>query len=1048
MSKDEKQSGIVLPNSGVIVAAILASGTYWFAQEEPLRGSRPELTQAQISEQAGIQQIDARLWQDPIAAVASWRDKRKLTGPRDACASQSSTESKGTDGEVEDHRCRSPLHDETGNAQVLGVTMSGARYPQDSESRLRTRYAVLAGLNRAGFVPVDAQHIDYFVFRPSPKTQSAAVVVPYEWFRSTDTHVRQRVLVFWLDEDSLGRESLSTFEELAEFLNLRGDSANPDEERDVKMTILGPEWSGTLRRMAREACGKGPQPDTCAEPEARWPGLKNVSFITFSASTPDKRVLRKISTLDVHDFFSRYGIDVQRILVPDDLLAERIVREMKHRGVDPGKADDDHIALITEWDTLYGQTMPETFKEAFFGKTFDQHKGDQVHELKYLRGLDGQLPGQKEVREGEKKAARAAEPAAKDRNGVSAEIRELERPVGQSQFDYLRRLAVSLREKDKDLRYRRSGGIEAIGVLGSDVFDKLLILQALRPHFPKALFFTTDLDLALTLPRELGWTRNLIVASSFDLELASELQGPIAPFRSAFQTAAFLATLVALHDSDRADRDGLEQIARFVAERQNCALAVRLFEIGRTGDLIAFADVEETPAPHIECATTDQKIHPAIPDPYPKLDRFSVPFFFAFAVLIVALGLALRFAPPLRERSVSFLGAAKSNVAMVGRGLALSCGIVGVAFVSTFVVAELWLALANGLTRSGEPLTLLQGASVWPTLSLRLLGTVCAAGFMWYGLRRLRTNLRDISEALEIGEDIDTTIVAFRRSDSKLGPWDRFAKMFSYTILRSGNAVKPYNIARAWRIYVHQERFVARSWRILAWLGFSFSLVVVGLWGDWTDFARGTTTKNAYLWITSLDLIFTIALVIFVFDVTLFFWLFVKEIRDTATLWPDGSKRYWQDTVGVDSQFVDDWIDLEFIAKRTKCIAELVFYPFIVIGLTILSCCTTLAHFPPSLPFLVIQGAGALVVVVCAVGLRLEAERARSVVKAKIREEIEKESDSQRAGKLHKLLNRVENLHEGAFRPWSRQPVVHAVLSLLGAFGAVTALDQLAILGV
>ena len=37
-------------------------------------------------------------------------------------------------------------------------------------------------------------------------------------------------------------------------------------------------------------------------------------------------------------------------------------------------------------------------------------------------------------------------------------------------------------------------------MLGSDVYDKLLILQALRPAFPRAVFFTTDLNARLAYP--------------------------------------------------------------------------------------------------------------------------------------------------------------------------------------------------------------------------------------------------------------------------------------------------------------------------------------------------------------------------------------------------------------------------------------------------------------------------------------------------------------------------------------------------------------------
>ncbi len=61
----------------------------------------------------------------------------------------------------------------------------------------------------------------------------------------------------------------------------------------------------------------------------------------------------------------------------------------------------------------------------------------------------------------------------------------------------MRRLAAKLKEKDDEFRRRGEGGIRAIGVLGNDVFDKLLVLRALKPQFPEAVFFTTDYDAAL-----------------------------------------------------------------------------------------------------------------------------------------------------------------------------------------------------------------------------------------------------------------------------------------------------------------------------------------------------------------------------------------------------------------------------------------------------------------------------------------------------------------------------------------------------------------------
>ena len=48
------------------------------------------------------------------------------------------------------------------------------------------------------------------------------------------------------------------------------------------------------------------------------------------------------------------------------------------------------------------------------------------------------------------------------------------RAEGQSQFDYLQRLGDRIRQLDAELRFQGDRGIEAVGVLGSDLYDKLL----------------------------------------------------------------------------------------------------------------------------------------------------------------------------------------------------------------------------------------------------------------------------------------------------------------------------------------------------------------------------------------------------------------------------------------------------------------------------------------------------------------------------------------------------------------------------------------------
>ena len=101
---------------------------------------------------------------------------------------------------------------------------------------------------------------------------------------------------------------------------------------------------------------------------------------------------------------------------------------------------------------------------------------------------------------------------------------------GEAQLDYVRRLAdhiahdLAYPEDDSggngssdEERAELGGRPVAVGILGSDVYDKLLVLEALRDRLPRATFFTTDLDARLSHPDLYRRTRNLIVGSAYGL---------------------------------------------------------------------------------------------------------------------------------------------------------------------------------------------------------------------------------------------------------------------------------------------------------------------------------------------------------------------------------------------------------------------------------------------------------------------------------------------------------------------------------------------------
>ena len=326
---------------------------------------------------------------------------------------------------------------------------------------------------------------------------------------------------------------------------------------------------------------------TCSDAKSHWRNLGDVKFYAYLASAPDEYLFGKLhnSCGSLQDFFEMRGIHLQRTIATEDTLADGIRDELSLRRIDPAS---DHIALISEWDTLYGQTLPQAVERAFA-----PDDPISIHKFTYLRGLDGLLPssaGKEDTKQEKSTTAGTKAGGAPDFFKIEIDTQSLERPIGESQYDYLRRISAQLHKVDDDLRKQtheegQEKKIKAIGILGGDVFDKLLILRALRPEFLEALFFTTDFDEAFTIKSELPFTRNLIISSSFGPNLSEWLQGDIPFFRDTGQASAFLATQLAVDHLPKS----LETPNDSGTDLASQLLVPRLFEVKRNGEIVQFA---------------------------------------------------------------------------------------------------------------------------------------------------------------------------------------------------------------------------------------------------------------------------------------------------------------------------------------------------------------------------------------------------------------------------------------------------------------------------
>jgi hypothetical protein len=195
-----------------------------------------------------VQDVDARLWQDPFVTVAETLAKSPELTPKN-CGKHY----EGTEG-----HCRPPSSKNgTTSLIVLVASVSGAPYSEEQETRRRTRYAVLAALNTEGYVPQDSEHIGFYWPEAAASSQPGAPpsqlalevglavastgptaalpkVVPFEWFNFQSDPQSKRIL----GHETADREPLESGQGTAECKASRQDQKRRHRPRQYR-TVFG-----------------------------------------------------------------------------------------------------------------------------------------------------------------------------------------------------------------------------------------------------------------------------------------------------------------------------------------------------------------------------------------------------------------------------------------------------------------------------------------------------------------------------------------------------------------------------------------------------------------------------------------------------------------------------------------------------------------------------------------------------------------------------------------------------------------------------------------
>lgn len=1113
----------------------------------PLDSGRPPESTVPAERRAALQDIDARLWEDPFGVLA------RHNGEHEGQVAPGSAKMQHPDSLDTRHLCAAigSLRPLPGKLLLMPVLVSNAPYPDAGEQRMRTRYAVQAALSVEHFIPLDYEHIGQLVHpigrsaqakgrRGSGEIELAPVSIPFEVFRrkagrqhhpmptepaatSAGSAARTQangpaseenegfyVLVLWLDEEAFSsptaalgpikaiRGVLETIVEgcvhtvaheapasrkTAKGKPLAADARASGASLKIEFALLGPARSDTLRAMIVElSCDDAKK---CSRPSSKE-GPRLAIYSPFATASgvdlltlddvarkacdreaqhwldPDWRsrlaVTPRRSGSLLHDFFRACDIDFFSTISTDQELGVALAKELKRR--DPQDAgltsDTYHVALISEWDTYYGRMLPQAVMRGAGGDLEDSCEDDPLEidrsrfadrehakpcralRFTYMQGLDGGVA--RRVADGE---------ASADTSDARAPT---EKAQGTQQFDYLRRLSARIQRADSALRNLKGGWalshigryadhqIRAIGVLGVDVYDKISILRALTGDFPIAVFFTTDLDARLLDEKDLPWTRNLIVVSSFGFELAECVQAGIPPFRGVYQTSAYLSGRLALYNAFSKEEtgrgahcpEGRNEHALF-APRVPSAKAggtyllgqetidvwmarPRVFELGLRGA----RDLSRDASDGVLSSVGD--LYPSVPSFMP--DGRAV---LLFVALIAFAGFMVFLMP-----------AARRAAAEVGHFLLPICTNRGAAWGRIVVVLGLLLIvlLLEGLvlcayleadTNRGEPFAWFEGISAWPSELIRNVALVLTYVFFLAACGRLDRSNAEILSWLPAANGNET-----------LTAWDRFVGKLP----SPGRSMhQMYDFLRAYSTLSAPRWCGLRAaiWTAVFWV---IALVFMEELGYPALPVRGEYAALLDQLLVLVAVPSFLLLLFFTVDASRLCDRFSRALssRDEPVAWsiaqldlPFDAPNQRVDLEPLRVSIRDAVAMTRIVAKRTRAIVSMVYFPFVVMALLVLARWSRFDHWGVSPGLLVILIATFVIACLAAWFMQRTATKVRARALAilssalLVRRGIASDAEPSEA-QIEQLIESTASLREGAFAPILQQPAVVAAL--------------------
>jgi hypothetical protein len=1046
-----RSPSLILPGSILALLALMGL----MIDVSPLDSTRPEASKSKLPlppSPTGMTSTYSRLWEDPLEAAYS-EETEKACSPTASCEAEAElspadrmrqlfVESTKASWSLESKYRGEVLH-------LLIVLLPGEPHAEASETRKRIRYAVTTGLGVANYhltYPDRMTYVDVemavYIKALNTLAKREKIRVPIKLYATKNDGKAKRLLVMWVNENGLGNKPLDAVSEMLGrlfFLKQPASSICPIPEKTVVRNRSDSNQNGDeilriLQTVTQNALSTVSEWCTsqCVAMYTRVSILGPTSSDTFQTmaseeeSHGDGRLLWPQETMTVYNYRATISPRPEvkgnnnfiHMIGTDEELVDALDKELGFRHAKPTDAKQ-HMVLLTERDTSYGRGLRDLFRKRY--EEFEKN----IHMITYLRGIDG---GPRKPVDDKNRSGLPSDPLMYDL--------ETEMPEGTSQYDYIRRVALQVVQLQDRLLRSNGGKVTSVGVLGTDVYDKLLVLRALRPRLPNAVYFTTDLDASLSHAREYATTRNLIVASHFNRMLHPNLQREAPVFRDSYQTSCFLSTLLLADDSRVGyllKREKGTPASDLWKSNLRDQLYPLVFEIARTGpfQLTRTGGNEYIIADDEKFAelVKDSLLNPLIqpPNNYDVSGKRLLPQLFGWSVCLLLLAVCV--------------GAYIPATRVISKEWQVRIGIATLAIL--FVV----IVLFSIHQKSGEPFAIASGISVWPTIALRLLATVFAIYYIVKSIKGVhKTNAEEIDRKFNLPQPL------FARKQPADNRWLKkkivgFREAFPDKIFIADKNDVP--VDRVWRRYLNSLATPYILFRVIPLSTVFCAFVVVLTWlGERPNHPARGTLAHWLEWVSLMLALATFfALTLTVIDLVQCARYVAKSFRKYDSEWVNPYFTMTELDKSKPPRLLAHRAKIQLLADLTRTTSSLIVDPSKVLVILIFSQLTIFDYWVVPWTLLVPIFFCGIAALYANYSLRQEVEKVREKTLRLVRRDrfdaLGDPSATRTTVDQHdQAIKDIESDQRGAFRPLSEDPLLKAIAIPFGGFGSALLLEQ------